>query len=806
MFALGEVTYLYADRIIKYSIALAMLICLVILSVKKPKYIKKYVFLGLFFVGGFSYIFFRDSISPITYNESKTVTEKYDMDGFIVTTQTKQSERNFYIEASGTITGVEVGEKGSNLIIKFGSGVWSYKVVVYEGEKTYRLGDRVYVVGIISSIESGTNLGCMNMNNYYRARGILFNGQGDKLHIEKIAEGKRNVVLKTYYFMVNVLVDVKNSLSKQIDNIAEEDTAAFFKGILLGDKAYMDIRTSKLYRVSGIAHILTISGLHISLIGGVLFKVMVAFGTGHTVAAVASIICVVFYGGMSGFGFATIRAIIMLTISMIGYRLSREYDMVTSMSLALIIMLLIEPFRICDGGIWLSYGAVAGVIMGKYIIRILNRNSKIKKLRRKAYFLYKIISGVVLSLSVNVVILPIIANMYYEIPLYSIVTNLLIVPVMGVVLVLGILGVLLSYISVIWGWLIYIPAGVVIKYITYLCQLMMKLPYASLNCGNISVLSVILYYLALGIILIILKPKIQRKVRQCIYKRFGIWLDYHWWGKAVFCFALLVVSSVSISIFVVEGNRNSKVVYFADVGQGDGILIKEDGVSIVIDGGSTSNENLGEYVMEPLLKYFRMSTVEYWYISHFDKDHISGLIYILDYGDLTGIKIKNLVVPRYGVGGEEIIEKARRKEINIIYMEPGDVIKTKIGKMTCVAPFFQVQYEDSNQASMALVYKRGTVGFLFTGDMGKEGLDALVERNGNLVEDIDVLKVPHHGSKNSISEIFYQQIKPEVAVISCGKNNLYGHPHRDTLAMLESVGGKVFRTDMSGYIKIEFVH
>jgi len=163
-------------------------------------------------------------------------------------------------------------------------------------------------------------------------------------------------------------------------------------------------------------------------------------------------------------------------------------------------------------------------------------------------------------------------------------------------------------------------------------------------------------------------------------------------------------------------------------------------------------------------------------------------------------------VPRYGVGGEEIIEKARRKEINIIYMEPGDVIKTKIGKMTCVAPFFQVQYEDSNQASMALVYKRGTVGFLFTGDMGKEGLDALVERNGNLVEDIDVLKVPHHGSKNSISEIFYQQIKPEVAVISCGKNNLYGHPHRDTLAMLESVGGKVFRTDMSGYIKIEFVH
>lgn len=245
-----------------------------------------------------------------------------------------------------------------------------------------------------------------------------------------------------------------------------------------------------------------------------------------------------------------------------------------------------------------------------------------------------------------------------------------------------------------------------------------------------------------------------------------------------------------------------------DVGQGDGIYIKTpQGRHFFIDGGSSDVSNVGTYRIEPYLESQGVAELDYVFVSHGDSDHISGIEEMLANQEF-GIRIHTIVLSNENVIDEAQYALAELASINktkVVVMEAGDKIIEEISsdkqmKVTCIAPADAFEGEIGNASSMVLDLQYGEFDMLFTGDLEKEGETAVTE-SGEL-RDYDVLKVGHHGSKNATSEEFLEQVKPEIALISAGKDNSYGHPALETIERLENVGCKVYSTQECGAITI----
>lgn len=239
-----------------------------------------------------------------------------------------------------------------------------------------------------------------------------------------------------------------------------------------------------------------------------------------------------------------------------------------------------------------------------------------------------------------------------------------------------------------------------------------------------------------------------------------------------------------------------------DVGQGDGIYMHTiTGEDIFIDGGSSNVKQVGKYVIAPFLKYTGASDIECWIISHTDEDHVSGFIELLE----DGYDIENIYLSKYVVHDdnfEKIVNLCDERKINLLFLEPGDVIDFEKEKITCLYPYHFG--ESGNDSSMVMFYEAKDYDVLFTGDMGKEQELELMNtwawpQDGKT----HILKVAHHGSKNSSDETFLEMCEPEIALISAGKNNSYGHPHPTTLEKLEKEHSVIHRTDLEGEIVIE---
>lgn len=246
-----------------------------------------------------------------------------------------------------------------------------------------------------------------------------------------------------------------------------------------------------------------------------------------------------------------------------------------------------------------------------------------------------------------------------------------------------------------------------------------------------------------------------------------------------------------------------------DVGQGDGIYIKTPaGSHYLIDGGSSDVSKVGTYRIEPYLESQGVGELDYVFLSHGDGDHTSGIEEML-VNQKLGVRIHTIVLPDENVIDEALYalaELASENGTNVAIMEEGDIItddKSFSGnqmRLTCIAPSDTYEGEIGNASSMVLDLQYGEFDMLFTGDLEKEGEEMVVE-SGNL-RDYDVLKVGHHGSKNATTEAFLEQVKPEIALVSAGKDNSYGHPASETLERLEEIGCEVYSTQEYGAITI----
>lgn len=266
---------------------------------------------------------------------------------------------------------------------------------------------------------------------------------------------------------------------------------------------------------------------------------------------------------------------------------------------------------------------------------------------------------------------------------------------------------------------------------------------------------------------------------------------------------LLLITAFCFSTAISHGKKGELKVIMLDVGQGDGIYIRTpSGMHILIDGGSSDVSEVGKYRLEPFLESQGVKELDYVFITHGDGDHTSGIVEMLN-NQTLGIKIHTIVLTTEKTIDEsllKIVKLAFQNDTKVVVMEKGEYIQDEEMTLTCLSPAKDYDGEVGNASSMVLDLQYREFDMLFTGDLEQEGEKELAE--SWILRDYDILKVGHHGSKNSTSEDLLEAVRPEIAFISAGKENQYGHPHQETLERLSEAGCKIFSTQECGAISI----
>ena len=782
-FVLGEVIAVFDLNIAVPCIVLAIIVIRKII-------IKAYEDMGAFVVIFFTLIMGFMLMS----NEITTRNHIYDLKENTVIVQGK------IYKIENTAFGTNIYLKGVE--VENGEKSVSVKRIFVNTEKipNVKIGNIIKVRGKLRQFEEAANKGNFDSRKYYLSLGFY----------GKIEAGTIEVINSDYSGIRQGLYELRMEIIERLEKLCSDNNGIFsiinnkngiIGAIILGDKTDLDSDIKELYSVSGIAHILAISGLHISFIGMAIYRLL-RRRFRFLFSAAVSIPVVLSFGIMSGFGISTIRAIIMFILKIIGEVLGRKYDAITAISLAGLVLLVQNPFVVCNSGFQMSFGAIIAIVLILPIVEeILNTDNKI----------IKVISA---NFTISLVMNPILAWNYYELPTFSFLLNIVVVPLMSVVIVSSIAGIFCSCIMFGFGKVVIFPGCGILELYTFLCNIINKSSVASIVVGQPKVTIIIVYYAILLVVLFGLKnirTKYTRaeKERNIIKKETGLVLEKkakkerRIKGQNVKLRLACIVGFLLLNCLIYYIPNQGFYITFINVGQGDGILIHGDnGTKVMVDGGSTSEKQVAKNCIVPYLKAEGIGTIDYSIITHTDKDHISGILEILENNNSNRIRIKNLVMPDINMKDDtynELIEKAKLKKINVLYIKKGDTLSLGKTKIKCIYPETTTTASDKNDYCTVLSVKNKTSKILLTGDISKKIEEKIKD---DIEENYTVLKVAHHGSNYSSSEKFLKKVNPKYSIISVGKNNSYGHPGNETMERLRKQGGVIYRTDEKGGITI----
>ena len=719
------------------------------------------------------------------------------------------------------------------------------------------IGSRVRISGSFSLYTEATNIGQFDARNYYAARKIY--GQVKKAAI--VYTEPPNITGRGK----ECLWQLRRHLAETFLEVYGEENGALLAAMLLGERTFLSEETQSLYKAAGALHVIAVSGLHISLLGLGMYRLLRRIFDAQAPATVISVLCMAAYVFLVGNPPSAVRAFIMFAMGLLAGYWKRTLDTPTALSLSAALILMGNPFYIGQSSFLLSFLAILAIAVFqpalKECLALINPyhfplsrlwdsrrawrlhlldsrrawrlhplgSRKFWRLHllgsRRAWRLHLLDSrkfwrlrhldpqkvtggchellkkagnGLQSSFSVWIVTLPVQLFFFSEVSLFGIFFNLLIIPLMGVILLLGIAGLFLKEIFHLFAFL----TGSVLTDL------------------EITVISICRY--AEGIFFAVIKAGGSLADRLS----FTMWMPGKpAYGKMLLAFCLLLLFCLlgnlsengrtfpekfwkyrlgillGVILLLARYPSNNLQITFLDVGQGDGICMElPDGRVYLMDGGSSDVSKVGNYRLVPFLKAKGIRKIDAVFLSHGDADHINGIAELLEEKQMS---IDCICLPA-GAEQEEFVEirdLARARNISVRTIQAGDFWESNGTKFLCLNPADVT--ESGNAASVVLYMEYENFSMLLTGDLEGEGEKSVADLlRTNAIADVSVLKVAHHGSKNSTKEEFLRQCSPTVAVISCGEHNTYGHPHKETLERLNDMGTAIYRTDCSGAVQI----
>lgn len=670
------------------------------------------------------------------------------------------------------------------------------------------IGNRIRVYGKFYLYEEAGNPGQFDAAAYYHGKGLFASVRAMRLEVlsEEIS------VLGHGMFLL------KQRMREVLCELYTEEKAGVLAAMLFGDKDLLDPVVKELYRQNGISHILAISGLHISMICMGMFRVLRRIGVALWPASACTVCFLGFYVIFTGAGTSSLRAGIMCLVLLVAKLFRRSYDLLSSLSFAAILVTLLRPQEVTSAGFLLSFGAVLGVALAQEVqgklaeIKMYAGESDGSSAVFGALWESFLFGGIL-----QLVTLPVSLWFYYELSPYSVLLNLVIIPLASFVLGGGLFSILI-------GLFLPEPASflaggvyLLLSLYEWFCQVTQKLPYSFVLIGRPKIWQIALYYVGLAVMIwtmlrgskrkIEVVPEIDKSKKTVSGKRT----------------ALLVMGMIFCLFILFLPKQPAFSLSFLDVSQGDGILLQtEEGEVLLFDGGSTAVSGVGEYRISPFLKQQGIALIDKVSVSHMDSDHYSGVLelleampvyqgratYLREYQGCVGIC--ELVLPEVTEPSEEyleLVELCAEKNVEVRYLSAGDELYREEGLLIeCVSP--ETARESKNDTSLVFLLQTPEMVVWLMGDAGIAAEEEIVMRLGNagrevLADKFCILKVGHHGSRTSSGEAFLSYVEPDACVISCGYKNSYGHPHADVVRRLLDAGCRIYRTDLQGCVVVK---
>lgn len=651
------------------------------------------------------------------------------------------------------------------------------QVVFEESSDILKQGRYIRLTAVYAEFKEPRNEGSFNSRVYYNSMGIygLFYSKPENIQWAE----------KRYNIYIHKLIEVRNDMSDRLYEMTGEKYASILAGILLGYKSEINDTTKTLYQTAGISHLLAISGLHISVIGLFVYRLL-RRRFRFAVSGVVAFFFILSFGIMTGGGISVKRAMIMFLLGILAEMTGRTYDMLSALSLAAILIIVELPMAPESATMQLSFGALLGIgLAGNRINNYLRVKSGI-------------VRTFITSECINLMTRPIIAIHYYQIPLFSTMINLVVLPIFGIVLCGGFISLGVSFLCArLSGYIMLLPVKI-LQFYEVVCRGYGTIPGSTQITGRPSERNLHIYYGIISSVLLIL----------WILERRNRWKEKEeeYWYIRYSKKGIIITVSILLNLLILYGYNRETCIKMLDVGQGDSIYIgTRQGVNILIDAGSSSNSKITEYEILPFLKANAVKRISYLIMTHSDQDHINGMIPLLTSRYQNQPYVKCLVVPDIAeeVRDEsyhQLVDTAWKNGVKVLYLSAGMEIAGKGITLSCIYPSQNVSFSDKNELSLNCILLIEGISVMFTGDLEEEGERYLIQ-SGKL-RTCDILKVAHHGSDGSSLTEYINRIQPGISLISCSADNGYGHPGSKTLSRLKAAGSKIYITKDCGQITI----
>lgn len=632
-----------------------------------------------------------------------------------------------------------------------------------------RPGNRVVILGSLQIPPNQRNPGEFDYREYLRDDGIS---------VMFTSFNSLDFVIVDYNESIisSVIFEIRYAIAKQIKENYNDKTAGLLKGLLLADRSEIGYDIKEGFINSGVIHVLAVSGLHVGFIVLILLFLLGRFNIYLRITF--TILGLIAFMVITGMPPSVTRAVIMAVLLLISYLRSNKQNNFNTLALAAFIILIFEPTQIFNPGFQLSFSAVISIFVFFPRVRdFINVHFNVHRYVKNVFLF------VAVSLAAQLGTLPFTIYYFGKLSLISLFANIVIIPLIGFIVGLGIFTLILSVIS---------PSLVSLFILTN--EFLVDITFGFVKIAsslNFSYLSVTNYSIWDGAVYFILLTIFTMYFRKIIFNR----------TKFVFIILLaanlIVWSKVDNKNLLPEGRLS---ILFLDVGYSESALIKfpDNKTALINFGNATANYSVGKATILPLLNWLGIDKINYGIISHLNRNKYLGVLELIEKN-----KLDTLLIP-------EVYGKDKEVDLFNTYLSEQDIvvkildrnkIKTNNSRIYLLTPIFNSKYNYFNvfNRSTPLIISHGNTKILLPGGIEKRGEEVLIDSYGDFLKS-DLMQIANFGSNVSTSEKFYKLVSPEISVISVGLGNFLEYPTDDVLKIIESNKSQLFRTDEDGAI------